>query len=134
MQRVLNNEGCTEKFTPAEIVSGIVNLLDAKRNLSQEEYFFVSVVFEVYSRDKQKRILSRSGFLALCNEIIAHIDLIAPYYKVCGDRRMEFLSLEESGKYEYRQRAWWLLRQRGIFGEEWMSLHREFSERFCIDS
>ena len=130
VNKIFNNESATAFFTPSEIVSAIVNLIDAKKSLTQEEYFFVSVVFETYRQFKRKLLLSKSGFVGLCNEIIAHLDLIAPYYKFCGDSKMKIMMLEEDEKYEYRQRAKVILKQKAIFKEEWMQLHQEFLEMF----
>ena len=130
VNKILKNESETAFFTPSEIVSAIVNLLDAKKSLTPDEYFFVSVVFETYRQIKRKLLLSKSGFIGLCNEIIAHLDLIAPYYKFCGDSRMRILMLEEDEKYEYRQRAKEILKQKAIFKEEWMKLLQEFLEMF----
>ncbi len=130
VNKIFKNESETALFTPREIVSAIVNLLDAKKSLTQDEYFFVSVVFETYRQIKSKLLLSKSGFIGLCNEIIAHLDLIAPYYKFCGDLRMRIMMLEEDKKYEYRQRAKAILKQKAIFKEEWMRLHQEFLEMF----
>lgn len=130
VNKIFKNENETAFFTPSEIVSAIVNLLDAKKSLTRDEYFFVSVVFETYRQIKRKLLLSKSGFIGLCNEIIAHLDLIAPYYKFCGDSRMRIMMLEEGEKYEYRQRAKAILKQKAIFKEEWMNLHQEFLEMF----
>ena len=130
VNKIFKNENETAFFTPSEIVSAIVNLLDAKKSLTQDEYFFVSVVFETYRQIKRKLLLSKSGFIGLCNEIIAHLDLIAPYYKFCGDSRMRIMMLEEDEKYEYRQRAKAILKQKAIFKEEWMNLHQEYLEMF----
>ena len=130
VNKIFKNENETAFFTPSEIISAIVNLLDAKKSLTRDEYFFVSVVFETYRQIKRKLLLSKSGFIGLCNEIIAHLDLIAPYYKFCGDSRMRIMMLEEDEKYEYRQRAKAILKQKAIFKEEWMKLHQEFLEIF----
>ena len=130
VNKIFKNENETAFFTPSEIVSAIVNLLDAKKSLTRDEYFFVSVVFETYRQIKRKLLLSKSGFIGLCNEIIAHLDLIAPYYKFCGNSRMRIMMLEEDEKYKYRQRAKAILKQKAIFKEEWMNLHQEFLEMF----
>lgn len=130
VNKIFKNENETAFFTPSEIVSAIVNLLDAKKFLTRDEYFFVSMVFETYRQIKRKLLLSKSGFIGLCNEIIAHLDLIAPYYKFCGDSKMRIMMLEEDEKYKYRQRAKAILKQKAIFKEEWMNLHQEFLEMF----
>lgn len=92
--------------------------------------FFVSVVFETYRQMNKKTLLSKRGFVGLCNEIIAHFDLIAPYYKFCGDSKMRVLMLEEDAKHQYRERAKLILQQKAIFKEGWMKLHQEFLEEF----
>ena len=130
VNKIFKNENATAFFTPSEIVSGIVNLVDAKKVLSQEEYFFVSIVFETYRQIKKKLLLDKSGFMALCNDIIAHLDLIAPYYQFCGDSRNWITMLEEGEKFEYRQRAKKLLKEKAIFKKEWRELHQEFLEKF----
>ena len=57
VNKIFKNEKETAFFTPSEIVSAIVNLLDAKKSLTQDEYFFVSVVFETYRQIKRKLLL-----------------------------------------------------------------------------
>ena len=130
VKKIFKNESEAAFFTPSEIVSAIVNLFDAKKALTQDEYFFVSLVFQTYRKVNTKLLLSKSGFVSLCSEIIAHLDLIAPYYKFCGDARMRIVAVEEDAKYEYRQRAKMLLNKKAIFKEEWMKLHQEFLEMF----
>lgn len=131
VDKIFKNERATAVFKPCEIVFAIVNLLDAKKALSEEEYFFVSVVFEVFKMAKKKLRLSQSGFVGLCNDMIAHFDLVAPYYQFCGDSKTGIMMMaEEDDKYEYRQRAKALLKRKAIFREEWMELHEEFMERF----
>ena len=47
INKIFNNEGATAHFNSREIVSAIVNLSDAKKVLTPDEYFFVEVVFEI---------------------------------------------------------------------------------------
>ena len=130
VNKIFKKENATAFFTPCEIVFSIVNLMDAQKCLSRDEYFFVSVVFETYRQIKRKLILSKNGFLGLTNDIIAHLDLIAPYCKFCGNPRMKILTLTESAKSKYRQRAKEILERKDIFKEDWMKLHQEFLEEF----
>lgn len=130
VNKIFKDENATAYFTPSEIVSAIVNLMDAKRCLTKEEYFFVSVVFETFRMVKRKLLLRKSGFVGLCNEMIAHFDLVAPYYKFCGDTKMNIMMFLESEKSEYRQRAKAILNKKAIFQEEWNQLHQEFMEKF----
>lgn len=122
--------GSTEKFTSAEIVNAIVNLWDAKKRLDAEEYFYVSVIYETYSRIKTEIQLDYLGYLGLSNEIIAHFDLVAPYYKYCGNNKLVNAYFIDNQKLPYRKVAKKLLEEKKLFKEEWMSLHEEFMKEF----
>ena len=131
VNKIFSNEKATAVFRVREIVYAIVNLLDAQKELSKEEYFFVAVAFGAFNRTKKKLRLSRDGFVGLCNDIIAHFDLIAPYYQFCGNPEVgETMRLEECDKYAFRLRARAILRRKELFGEEWMELHEEFMNEF----
>ena len=130
VNKISKDNSATAFFTTSEIVNSMVNLMDAKNCLSQEEYFFVSVVFETFNLSKNKLLLNQEGFVGLSNEIIAHFDLVAPYYKYCGDPNMQEPKDIEDYKNEYRQRAKILLKNKKIFQDEWMSLHKEFLQEF----
>lgn len=130
VNKIMKDKAATAFFTPCEIVSAIVNLIDAKRNLSQEEYLFVSIVFETYRRLKNKILLNQEGFLGVCNEIICHLDLIAPYYKFCGNSNIQMAMLIDNCKAEFRSQAKTLLNDNKIFKDEWMILHKEFLQEF----
>ena len=126
VSNIVQNEGATEYFTPSEIVCTMVNLVDAKQCLTEEEYFYVCVVFEMYRRQKKKLLLDGEGFVKLFGDIVAHFDLIAPYYKFCGDSSMDTLKGYEEEKSELRRRAKLLLDKKAIFQKEWMDLHEEY--------
>lgn len=134
INKIFKNQNATAYFTPSEIVRAIVNLLDAKKSLSSYEFYFVSAVFDTYRRIKRKSLLSKKGFVELSKEIIAHFDLIAPYYKFCGDKNMRFMMLEEDDKHIFRQRAREILNKNAIFGNEWMMLHTDFLQIFYMQS
>ena len=120
----------TAVFTAREIVSTIVNLGDAQRNLTQEQFSGVLAVFYAYRSDKAKRRLSLGEYLVLRDEMIAHFDLIGPYYQFCGDPKREFMRFKDHKKFQYRESARALLRANELFGDEWMLLHKEFLEKF----
>lgn len=130
VNRISKDKAATAYFTTSEIANAIVNLLDAQRYLSQEEYYFVLIVFEVCNMLKDKLLLNYDGFLDVCNEIMAHFDLIAPYYKFCGDPNMQIAKFIDDDKYEYRQKAKKIIKAGKIFQEEWMTLHKEFLQEF----
>lgn len=130
MKKIQKKIGYTAFFTPTEIVSAIINLWDAKQKLNSEEYFYVNVIYETYRLLKNEVCLDYFGFLGLCNEIIAHFDLVAPYYKFCGSNNLQMEVFRESLKSPYRKKAIELLNQKLLFRDEWMSLHKEFMEKF----
>ena len=66
----------------------------------------------------------------LTNEIIAHFDLVAPYYKYCGNNQLQMARLIDDEKLEYREKARELLDDKLLFREEWMTLHKKFMEEF----
>lgn len=130
IKKIMWNKNAKAYFTPKEIVNAIVNLADAKKVLSQEEYYFIIIIFETFSMLNKKLLLNRDKFMELSNEIIAHFDLIAPYYKFCGsnDTLFEELFDKEKGKYRYKAKK--LLTDEKIFTPEWMNLHEEFLQAF----
>ena len=130
VKRIQKNIGSIAIFTPAEIVSGIVNLWDAKQKLATEEYFYVSVIYETFKKLKDEICLDCFGFLGLCNEIIAHFDLVAPYYKFCGNNQLKLAQFIDGAKLEYRNKAKKLLEDKQLFKEKWMTLHKEFMREF----
>ena len=130
VNKIQKKIGATAYFTTAEIASGIINLWDAKQKLTQEEYFYVSVIHETYKMIKKELCLDYFAFLGVCNEIIAHFDLVAPYYKYCGNNQLQMARLIDDEKLEYRERARELLDDKLLFREEWMTLHKEFMEEF----
>lgn len=130
VKKIQKNIGSIAIFTPAEIVSGIVNLWEAKQKLTYEEYFYVNIVYETYKMLKNKLTLDCFGFLSVCNELIAHFDLIAPYYKFCGNPQLQIAKFIDREKIEYRCKAKKLLEEKQLFNENWMTLHKEFLEKF----
>ena len=130
VKKIFDNESATADFTLSEIVSAIVNLLDAKKELTKEEYNYVLYVYDAFNKIKDKKTLNKNGFIRLCDNIMAHFDLVAPYYKFCGDSKMKLLALFDSEKNRYRTRAKILLEKGAVFGDEWMELHKTFLKDF----
>lgn len=130
VNKLQKDVGATAFFTPAEIASGIINLREAKQRLSMQEYYYVSVIYETYRTINEKICLDYLGFLGVCNEIIANFDLVAPYYKYCGNDQLQFAKFIDEAKIEYRNKAKELLENKQLFNEAWMNLHKEFVEKF----
>lgn len=130
VKKIQKNLGSAEMFTSSEIVSAIINLRDARKRLDPKEFFYVSVIYEVYSRMETKIQLDYLGYLGVCNEMIAHFDLVAPYYKYCGNNKLIDAYFIDNQKLEYRKSAKQLLEDKKLFKEEWMLLHGKFKEKF----
>ena len=130
IKKIQKNLGATCFFSASEITSNIINLWDAKKRLSQQEYFYVCVIYETYQKINDKICLDYMGFMGVCNDIIAHFDLVAPYYKYCGNDKLNLERYLDEEKKAYRQRALVLLNGKQLFNENWMKLHKEFMEKF----
>ncbi|MBO5480812.1 MAG: hypothetical protein J6A63_06470 [Clostridia bacterium] len=133
VQRIKNNPGKIECFTVHEIVAGLVNLLEAKENLSSQEYAYVLQIYESYKRTDKEIFLDNMAFFGLSIDIISSFDLVAPYYMFCGQDDTEFMREKEDEKYDYRLRALQLLeKQPNDFKEQWNTLHEEFMYKFYL--
>lgn len=130
VKKIYANENVSEYFTPKELIMATVNLLDAKKFLSSYEYYYVATVFDTYKKMTFKIKLNKKEFLHTCFGIMAHLDLIAPYYKISGDKNMFISFLVEEDKQPYREKAKQLLMNDMLFSDEWMALHSEFMKEF----
>ena len=126
LEKIQKKPGATAFFTPAEIISGLVNLSEAKQKLSEFEYFYILVVYKVYKR----MCLDYFGFLGLCFDLIAHFDMVAPFYQYCGNDALQLEKSLEDEKSSYRAKAKKLLEEKLIFSKQWMELHEEFLKKF----
>lgn len=134
VNKLVKDKNATACFTAREIVFSVVNLMEAKSSLTREEYYLISLIFEKYSQDKEKRILTQKEFIDLSNEIIGHFDLVAPYYKFGGIRNQSvlmYMKFVDNRKSEYRHEAMRILNNSGLFSKEWIKLHKEFVTRFA---
>ena len=78
--------GGTAKLSNEQIVNLIINLPDANRNLSPEQFRRVYALFQEISRDKEQREMTFSGYLDAATRIIDRFNAIAPYELYCGER------------------------------------------------
>ena len=130
VKKILSSRTAMVEFSKSEVVNAIVNLMDAQRNLSYSQYLLVSEVYRKYRSDKRKTYYTQREFLAMCNEIIGHFDLIAPYVIFCGNPKLKFMMITDEEKNEYRLRAMCILLTDALFCDDWMELHKEFTEKF----
>ena len=123
-------EGAVAYFSPQEILIRIIDLLTAQDVLTEEDYKIVRIIYDHYRSLKEKKPLSFPDFLKLQNEMIAHFDLIGPYYLFSGSEPTKEAEAAESRKHGYRERAKKILASGYLFGSDWMRLHQAFYEAF----
>lgn len=133
IKKISGDPNAVAKFSVREITGTLVNLLDAKRELSSYENFWVNRLYTAFRERKSKLSLNFKEFMELHNKLIAHFDLVAPYYKFSGNPNLKITVLLEGGKTDFRRRAKMLLDNYEIFNDKWFELHQEFYEIFHID-
>lgn len=130
VQRLTSNPNLTETFTVAELAMGIVNLADAMMVLSTSEYSYLKKVFDKYQQDLSKVTLTYLEFLSYCEKIISNYDMVAPYYKVCGETGLYSSKIFEDDKIPYREKAKAIIDNGKLFSFEWQSLNQSFYKEF----
>jgi len=119
------------KFSVSEILYHLINLIDAKNNLSEEDYCNVRILFDVYSQLKDKNLLDLDGYLDTSTRLIASFDMLAPCYCFSGNQKSKFLfkTLEE-GKQDYREKAKELFKTIDVNSLEWWEQFNEIFQDF----
>lgn len=104
VQKIKN--GKIAKLSISQIVNLIINLPDAKRKLSQEEYEQVYWTYKGMRECKVKLPMNMEVYCDLAIKIIKDFDLIAPYEKYSGGAEFEYSLLMEDifGKHHDRIR------------------------------
>lgn len=90
--------GETVKLSMAQVSSLIINLIDAKKNLSPKQYNEVFELLKKYQGCKTKLSMDLNGYYETCIEIILKFDAIAPYEKYSGNDEFETSLLMEDIK------------------------------------
>ena len=133
IRTVTNDKNARAYFTASDVVNSTVDLWNARMNLSAYEYNGVNCAFQYFKSLKEKEYLNFEEFLTFRLKIVAHFDLIAPFYKFCGNSALIPLRTLEYPKDEYREEAQFLIDQGDIFSDEWYELHKRFYEKFYED-
>ena len=84
MQRI-KMFGGTALLSQSQIVMMIINLQDAKRNLSSERYYRVEKMYSFYRKKKKCMALDMNGYYRECLSIISSFEIIAPYLLFDGE-------------------------------------------------
>lgn len=78
-------KGSKENISKSQIVSIIINLSDASKNLSKTHFQEVNMLFREYKIDKSKFLVDYDGYIRMCNEIIDEFEHIAPFKYYNGE-------------------------------------------------
>lgn len=82
--------GGKAKLSISQITNLITNMLDAKRNLSDEEYKKVYKLFIELGKCNTKMEMNMTDYCETAVDIIKRFDKIAPYKKYSGGNELEF--------------------------------------------
>ncbi|MBE6806821.1 MAG: hypothetical protein E7527_02230 [Ruminococcaceae bacterium] len=103
VQKIRN--GSTAKLSISQITNLLVNMMDARNNLSVQQYREVCILFERLRKDKKKIKVDYREYLRIALGIIMEFDLIAPYELFCGGDSEEFSLLLNAVRQETRPSA-----------------------------
>ena len=124
-------------LSPKQIVSGVVNLMDARKNLSSNEYALVYMIHTEICKHKEK-ILFKNFFdysEYLLDTIVSQFDIVVPYYLICGNQQFkETVNFtQENMKKAYRKQAQEYLALNGYRfkgDNQWIELVKRFLREF----
>lgn len=82
-------QGGTAKLSMAQITDMIINLPDATKNLSKEDFEKVYALYKEFKKCRTKMVLDMNAYLECATQIIKRFDRIAPYEKYSGGIELE---------------------------------------------
>jgi hypothetical protein len=83
--------GGKDYLSIAQIVDMIINLYDASKNLSRQQYNDVYNMYMAHKQCKNKMLIDLDEYYNIASEIIQRFNAIAPYEKYCGVEETEAL-------------------------------------------
>lgn len=127
IKQIFSQEIAIEVFTKKEIINEIINLNEAEKDFSYEEYQLFMEIYLSFNSDEKKTIYNADGFTILCYEILSQLDLIIPIEKYIKP----FLKIncqDQINKIKYRIKAKLFIKEDLFNTKEWHILINEFSE------
>ena len=88
-------KGETANLSISQITNLIVNLFDARKNLTKQQYEAVYKLYNELNKCRTKHQVDLQGYIDIAVDIIKRLDVIAPYEKFCGGNELEFSFLME---------------------------------------
>lgn len=83
-------KGGTAKLSISQITGLITNMMDAKKNLTEQKFNEVYKLFSELEKCNTKRYMDMEGYCETAVSIIKRFDEIAPYVKYSGGNELEF--------------------------------------------
>lgn len=88
VQKIKN--GTEAELSLNQVVNLLVNLPDAKKNLSADQFKKVCKIYDELRKQTTKHLLDLDGYYDMATNIILLFDKVAPYEKYSGGNAMEF--------------------------------------------
>lgn len=145
-QKLRKKPNIPQMISFGEIAYIRVNMLDAKNNLTAEEYSYIKYLFGLAEQCRRQFPMDMDKFVMASAFVIEIFDLFAPYYKFSGDPQSMFCREQnklENKKEQYRIKAKELLKKYGKdfdpfielvfpreYYSEWEELFMEFYAGF----
>lgn len=82
--------GAVVQLSIGQITGLITNMLDARKNLTTEQYYRVYDLFTKLKKCNTKIEMDLDEYYRTCVDIIKKFDKIAPYEKYSGGNELEF--------------------------------------------
>lgn len=82
--------GGTAKISVAQLTDVLINLVDAHKKLSEDDYNKIYEVYKNFKTQNKKMVLNMQSYVEEAIKIINEFDKIAPYEKYSGGNEQEF--------------------------------------------
>lgn len=130
-------KGKPARLSPNQMVSGVINLMDARKTLNANEYILVYMIYTEMCKYKEK-ILFKNFFdysEYLLEHIVSQFDIVVPYYQICGNQQFKETTnfTQEKMKIVYRKQAQEHLASKGYRfkgDNQWSELVKRFVQEF----
>ena len=92
--------GGAAKLTIAQITELIINLQDARKNTTDEQFKEIYTLYCAHQKCKTKMMMDYENYVMTAISIIKRFDAIAPYEKYSGGNELEFSYLMDEIRQE----------------------------------
>lgn len=97
------SHGGVAPLSKKQIVGLIINLPDASKTLTKEEFNKIYQLYQTFRKDTTKSVLDYQAYIEVCSEIIAEFEKIAPFEFYNGEDSAD-LARESDARKELRSK------------------------------